>query len=260
MIRKTEKRNLNNLVRSIHNSKEELNVAFNPEKVRGKPKAIVIYGPPGAGKGTQANLTANCFSFVHFDTGKYLESLIYNPTYKKNAIIKRERNLFETGKLMTPSWVFDVVKTRAEKIAKAGLGIILSGSPRTLYETKNFLPILEKLYGRKNILFFVIKVAPSASIKRNSHRLLCIVCGFPILYLKETEHFNVKSKCPFCGGKLFRRSLDKLQIIKKRIEEYDTRTKPIFAELKKRGYRLFEIKGTALPFGVFKNIQKHIYN
>jgi len=229
-------------------------------KVLGKSKAIVIYGPPGAGKGTQADLTANHFGFVHFDTGKYLESLIYSPTHKKNAIIKRERNLFETGKLMTPSWVLSVVKSKAEKIAKAGLGIVFSGSPRTLYETKNLMPLLEKLYGRRNILFFVIKVSSRTSIKRNSHRLLCTVCGSPVLYLKETEHFNVKSKCPFCGGKLFRRSLDKPLIIKKRIEEYDTRTKPIFAELKKRGYRLFEIQGKAMPFEVFKNIQKHIYN
>lgn len=223
-----------------------------------KPKAIIIYGPPGAGKGTQADLVARHFGFVHFDTGKYLESLIYNPAYANNRIIKREREFFETGKLITPSWVLSVVKKRANKIAKAGLGLVFSGSPRTLYEMEGLLPEIEKLYGRKNIIFFFINVSQAASIRRNSHRLLCTVCGFPILYLNETEKFNVKNRCFFCGGKLFRRTLDKTEVVKKRIEEYNIRTKPIFNELKKRGYKIIDIQGKDLPFKVFESIKSII--
>ncbi len=144
-------------------------------KVLGKPKAIIIYGQPGAGKGTQADLVARNFGFVHFDTGKYLESLIYNSNRKNNPIIKRERKFFESGKLMTPSWVLEVVGRRTKEIAKAGLGIVFSGSPRTVYETKGLLPELEKLYGRGNIVIFVIQVTPSTSIKRNIHRLVCTI-------------------------------------------------------------------------------------
>lgn len=224
-------------------------------KVLGKQKAIIIYGPPGAGKGTQADLIAHHFGFIHFDTGKYLESLIYNPLHKNNSTIKRERRFFETGKLMTPSWVSDVVKRKAEGIAKAGLGIVFSGSPRTLYEVRDLMPKLEKLYGRRYIFFFVIKVTPATSIKRNSHRLICTVCGSPVLFLKETKKFNTRSRCPFCGGRLFKRSLDKPEIIKHRIDEYNLRTKPIFAELKRRGYKVSVIPGKTLPFEVFENIK-----
>lgn len=229
-------------------------------KVLNKPKAIVIFGPPGAGKGTQADLTAHHFGFAHFDTGKYLESVIYNPLNKNNSAIKRERRFFETGKLMTPSWVLDVVKRKVEKIAKAGLGVVFSGSPRTLYEAKHLIPELEKLYGRRNILFLTIKVTPETSIKRNSHRLVCTVCGSPVLYLKETKQFSAKSRCPFCGGLLFKRSLDKPEVIKARIDEYNLRTKPIFAGLRKRGYKVSVIHGKALPFEVFESIKRRVYN
>ncbi|OGY60721.1 MAG: hypothetical protein A3F99_02385 [Candidatus Colwellbacteria bacterium RIFCSPLOWO2_12_FULL_43_11] len=227
-------------------------------KVLGKPKAIIIYGPPGAGKGTQADLLANHFGFVHFDTGKYLESLIYNPVYKKDKIIQRERNFFESGKLMTSSWVLDMVVKRAKEIAKADLGIIFSGSPRTVSEAKGMIPVLERLYGRKNIMFFVLKVTPATSLKRNSRRLVCSICEAPVLFLKETSKFTVKSRCPFCGGKLFRRTLDKPVIIKKRLIEYGLRTKPVFSEIKRQGYKVFEVTGKALPFQVFQKIKSHI--
>ena len=227
-------------------------------KVLGKPKAIIIYGPPGAGKGTQADLMANHFGFVHFDTGKYLESLIYNPEYKNNPTIRRERRFFEDGKLMTPSWVLAMVSKRTKEIARADLGIDFSGSPRTVYEAKKLIPILEKLYGRKNIAFFVIQVSPSVSIKRNSHRLVCSVCESPLLFLPETSKFTVKSKCPSCGGSLFKRTLDKPEIIKRRIVEYELRTKPIFSEIKRMGYKVNGITGQALPFQVFQKIKAGI--
>ncbi len=230
-----------------------------PKKAQDKPYAIIIYGPPGAGKGTQANLVAHHFGFIHFDTGRYLESLIYDPAHINDLVIKRERKFFETGKLMTPSWVLNVVERRANKIAKAGLGLVFSGSPRTLYEVENLLPKLEKLYGRKNILFFFINIPPVTSIVRNSHRLLCAICGFTVLYLFETQKFNIKNRCLFCGGKLVRRVLDKTEIVKKRIEEYNIRTKPIFNEIKKRGYKIIDVPGEGLPFKVFESIKSYIY-
>lgn len=221
-------------------------------KVLNKSKAIIIYGPPGAGKGTQANLAARHFGYAHFDTGKYLESVVYDPEYRDDPVIKKEKIAFETGKLMTPAWVLKIIKAKTNQIAKAGMGIVFSGSPRTCYEAKRLLPILEKLYGRENIIFFLLDVSPAESIKRNSNRLICSVCGYPILYLKETKHFTVRSKCPFCGGKLFRRSLDKPDIIKKRIAEYNLRTTPVFDEIRNQGYKIITIKSESLPFKVFE--------
>ena len=58
-------------------------------------KAIIIYGLPGSGKGTQANLLADKLGLIHFDTGKYLERIVHDPANKKNKIIRRERKNFD---------------------------------------------------------------------------------------------------------------------------------------------------------------------
>ena len=223
-----------------------------------KPKIIVIYGPPGAGKGVQADLTARYFGFIHFDTGKYLESLVHDPAALKSAVVRRQRTLFDTGKLLTTSWVLKVVGFRMKEIAAAGLGLVLSGSPRTVSEAKNLLPVMERLYGRKNMFFFVLWVLPETSIKRNSRRLICSVCGLSLLRVKGTEKFTVENPCPFCGGKLVRRTLDRPSVIRDRLVEFNLKTLPVFAAIRKGGYKVMEIKGDALPFKVFNSIKKQV--
>src|SRR3989344_5225216 len=132
-----------------------------------KKIAIVVYGPPGSGKGTQANLLAQKMGLIHFDTGKYLESVVHDPSRQKEAFIKRERKMFDEGILLTPSFVLREVSRAARQIAKAGLGMVFSGSPRTVYEAEGFVPILERLYGQNNIYVFELKLAPKFSINRN---------------------------------------------------------------------------------------------
>ena len=102
--------------------------------MRDAPKAVMIYGQPGSGKGTQANLLQAVKNFYHFDTGRYIERVIRDPANAKDKIIQREKKLNESGLLNTPSWVLGIFKKETEKIAKANMGIVYSGSPRTMYE------------------------------------------------------------------------------------------------------------------------------
>jgi adenylate kinase family enzyme len=114
---------------------------------------------------------------------------------------------------------------------------------------------LEKEYGKKNILVFLLRVRPKSSIFRNSNRKVCSICGTPILYSEKThKHRN----CPLCGGKLRTRTLDKPEIIKIRLKEYKNRTKPIVAELKRRGYKILEINGEPAPTKVYFAILKKL--
>src|SRR5258708_22322195 len=108
---------------------------------------VILYGPPGAGKGTQANLLADKLDLIHFDTGKFLESIVHNPKRQKEKLVRRERALFDGGMLMTPSFVTGEVKREAKHIAAADWGLIFSGSPRTMYEAERLYPEFEKLYG-----------------------------------------------------------------------------------------------------------------
>jgi len=196
------------------------------------PKAIMIYGPPGSGKGTQADLLAENLKIKHFDTGKFVEKLVHDPALQHDQSIQLERKNFETGKLMTPAFVLEKVSRAAEKIAAAGEGLVFSGSPRTLYEafgdanTEGLVSILEGLYGKENIHVFLINVKPETSIARNSAR--------------------------------GRKKLDEPEVIKIRLVEYAERTKPIIKKLEDQNYAVTRVDGETSPKAVHQYIVRHL--
>lgn len=217
----------------------------------------MIFGSPGAGKGTQANLLSWTKGFIHFDTGRFLEKYLHDSANQKNAVVQRERKIFDSGKLNTPEWVLKIVTEKTEEIAKAGLSIVYSGSPRTMFEalgdkrTEGLIAALEGLYGKKNIIPIVLKVRPDSSTHRNIHRRICAICKNAVLYTDET---HAHKTCPICGGELKKRILDNPETMKIRLKEYAERTKPIFAWLKKRGYKLIKIDGEPEPYKVHQKI------
>jgi adenylate kinase len=97
-----------------------------------KKIAIIIFGKPGSGKTTQAKLLAENFNLIHFDTGRLLEGILLDPNRQNEKVIQKEKKIFKSGKLNTPSFVVSEIKKGIIKIWKAGFGIIFSGSPRTL--------------------------------------------------------------------------------------------------------------------------------
>ncbi len=217
-------------------------------------QAVIIYGPPGSGKGTQAELLARKYNFSHFDTGRYIEALVHDPRSQKDPVIKREKKLFDTGILNTPSWVLKITREITKKINKADLGIIYSGSPRTMFESfgdnksQGLLALLVNLYGKKNIFVIKLDVKDSTSVKRNSARWVCSVCGLPVL-----GRFTHR-ECAFCGGPLKRRTLDDPKIIKIRLGEYKQRTYPILAKIRKSGFKVLEVNGEPAPYKVHAEI------
>lgn len=231
-------------------------------------KVVILYGPPGSGKGTYASLLVNNFNFIHFDTGRYIRKLLYDPANQKNKIIQREKKLLEKGILCTPTWVLKIISQAAEKIAAVGWNVVFSGSPRTVFEAfggpegivsrsygagnnhKGLIKILEKLYGRNNISIFEFKVKPQTSIKRNTTRVICAVCGQPSLFL-----YTGRTKCcALCAGPFEKRTDDDTKIMKTRLAEYQERTQPILKRLEKEGYEIFKIDGEPAPYIVFEKI------
>lgn len=213
---------------------------------------IVLYGPPGSGKGTQANLLAEKLGLFHFDSGKFLESIVHDPKRQKEKLVQKERKLFDAGTLNTPSFVFREVSKEVEHLASADWGIVFSGSLRTQYEAERLTPILEKLYGRKNIFVFELTVPADHSIKRNSARLICTVCGYILL----TAFYPSKNPkyCPVCAGPFYRRSLDRPEVIKERLREYAERTLPMIDFMKQRGYSVMPVDARPAPYKVLGTI------
>jgi len=220
---------------------------------------IILLGPPGSGKGTQAGLLAEKLGLYYFETSKILEEA-FNKSKEEEFIkisgkkyfFSHEKNLWEKGILCSPPFVTYLVKKKIKEIYRRGENLVIAGSPRTLYEGKELMPLLEELYGKKNIKIILIQVSAEESIFRNSHRRICKLMRHPILYSEETKKLKF---CPLDGSKLIRRKgLDDSKTIKIRLEQYRERTLPLVEYLKGRGLKIKKVKGEGSIAKVFERI------
>jgi adenylate kinase len=219
-------------------------------------KVVIFIAPPGAGKGTQANLLAGLYGFVHIDTGRYGQNLIYSKESENDPILLRERKNFEDGILFTPSWTLKMISDLTSRIANAGLDVTYSGSPRTIFEAfgdeenKGLITLHNEIFGRENMYIFRINIDEETSIKRNSQRQVCSLCGLPKLAGDHGE------TCVICGALLTTRGkLDEVETIKVRLSQYRERTRPIEERLINEGYTIHEIDGNPAPYLVFEKIR-----
>jgi len=224
------------------------------------PKIIILLGPPGSGKGTQAGLLAEKFNLYHLETSKIIEAQLINA--KKDDFVKikgrkffllKEKKLRESGGLMSPPLIAFWIRNKIKEIAKEKKGIVFSGSPRTLYEGKELIPLLKRLYRAKNIKIILIELSEKESIRRNSHRRSCVLMRHSILWSKETKNLT---KCPLDGSKLVFRKDDTPEIIKVRLKEYNERTLPLLEYLKKKGLKIKKVNGGQSVAKVFHDILK----
>ncbi len=221
-------------------------------------------GPPGSGKGTQATLLAEEFSLYHLETSKILEEKFKENNLKEKFIFtegqkyssEKEKKLWKTGNLCSPPFVAYLTEEKIKELFKDKKSLILSGSPRTIYEGEKIIPLLKRLYGLINIQVIFLEITPQETIFRNSHRRICQLMRHPILFSKENEKLK---KCPLDGSKLIKRmGLDAPETIKVRLKEYKERTYPIIELFKKQGLKVRKINGLLSPANVFRNILKII--
>lgn len=225
-------------------------------------EVIIILGPPGSGKGTQARLLARELDLYHLETSEIIKRKLADAKKEDFVVVKnkkyfllQEKKIRETGGLMSPPLIAFWVKNRIRKIVKEGKGIVTSGSPRTLYEGKELIPFFEKLYGAKNIRVILINLSEKESIWRNSHRRICKLMHHPILYTKETANLT---KCPLDGSKLSIRKDDTIKTIKLRFGKYKEKTFPLVDYFKKRGLELKEVNGEQAVADVFEEILRKL--
>ncbi|MBI2054168.1 MAG: nucleoside monophosphate kinase, partial [Candidatus Staskawiczbacteria bacterium] len=123
-------------------------------------QVIILFGPPGAGKGTQAELLADKLGYYHFESSKVIEACFQNEQQEKVFSIEGndykvgdEKKRWEQGLLNSPPFVVFLMAERIKELAEMGKSIIFSGSPRTVYEAEREIPLLKELYGLENINF-----------------------------------------------------------------------------------------------------------
>src|SRR3989344_2259484 len=227
-----------------------------------KQRAIIIFGPPGAGKGTQAEFLAERHGFHHFETSQVLETAF---TQKDRDAIEvdgivypftEEQRKFLAGELCTPEVVAYFLKEAIEDFARKGISVVFSGSPRTQYESEAILPVLEEQYGKEGICAFLLVCIPETSVARNSKRRICVVCRLPHPGMVDQE---ILRECRRCGGELMRRlGLDVEKIIWKRLQEFSERTIPGIDVARKRGIPVHELDAERKAEEVFKDIEEYL--
>ncbi len=218
-------------------------------------QAVIVFGPPGAGKGTQAELLSKRFFFFHVDTGRSIERILYAPGAENDPVLVRERKRFESGELCTPSWVLSIMRDKVMRFARADVSIVFSGYPREEFQAfgdgkeQGLLDLLAAEYGKERVIVIQLLVPPEESMKRNSTRLICSVCGLPVMEGKGKT-------CNFCGGKLMQRSLDNPEDIRARLEVYEKQTFPLIERMRAYGIAVHEVNGIGAPHEIHERIVK----
>ena len=182
---------------------------------------LVLVGPPGAGKGTQAQFLAAHYSIPHISTGD-----IFRANLKASTPLGLEaKGFMDAGQLVPDSVTNAMVKDRLTHDDVAN-GFLLDGFPRNTVQAE---VLREFLIEKKTPLEAVLELAIDNEIiiKRLSSRRTCKECGAPAPADLE--------KCSACGGELYQREDDKEEVIAKRLAVYEEQTAPIVAFYRNEG-------------------------
>ncbi len=196
---------------------------------------IVMMGPPGAGKGTQAKFLSQKFDIPHISTGDMLREEISSGT----RLGKRVEEIIKNGKLVQDDLMIDIIKERLSRGDVAN-GFILDGFPRTLSQAKALDELLNSIDKRVEYSIYV-EVPEKVIVERLSARRVCPACGR--IYNMISNPPQRDETCDVCGVKLVTRDDDKPETVRERYRIYTEMTKPVIDYYRDRNV-LFTVDGT----------------
>ena len=180
---------------------------------------LLILGPPGAGKGTQAVQISKKFDIPHISTGD-----IFRANIKGNTPLgKKAMEYMNKGELVPDELTCDLVFDRIMQ-DDAKKGFLLDGFPRNIFQAEKLDQVL-KQRNLKLDCVITVSVEDSVLIERAVGRRLCKECG--TTYHIKFNTTKVEGICDECGGSLYQRDDDKEETIKNRIDVYNKSTKPL---------------------------------
>lgn len=195
---------------------------------------LVLLGPPGAGKGTQAQVLSKKSGIPHISTGDMLREALKAAT----PLGLKAKSFMEKGGLVPDEVVIDLVRERLQK-SDAQKGFILDGFPRTVEQAESLDKTLLELSMPLDLVLYFKTTLP-VILRRLTGRRVCGQCG------KNYHKTNFKPKtegvCDVCGGKLVQRPDDVEETIVKRLKVYEEQTAPLIGHYKKKNI-LAEVSG-----------------
>lgn len=212
---------------------------------------IILLGPQGSGKGTQAQLLAEKFNLIHLEMGRVLRSVANSD----NQYAPEVKKTIEAGKLVPDEYVRLIAWDFINKHDPKNQGFIFEGYPRSLAQYEHIEDMLRK-FGKKIDHVIVLNISEEESIKRLGGRLTCIKCGE--VYNKITSPQPPENgKCGKCGSELIERADDKSEAIKKRLSVYHEQTEKIITKAREEKI-LIEINGERAIETIFADISSKI--
>jgi adenylate kinase len=189
---------------------------------------LVLLGPPGAGKGTQANLLETSRSLVKLSTGDMLRAAVAAGT----ELGRKAGDIMERGQLVPDDLVIGLIAERIDAKTK-GDGFILDGFPRTIAQAE----ALDRLFaerGKKVDRVIVMEVDDEALVERIAGRFACANCGEGYHDLYKLP--KVEGVCDRCGATQFvRRKDDNEEVVRARLKAYHAQTEPLIDYYSKQG-------------------------
>ena len=206
---------------------------------------LVLLGPPGAGKGTQASRIVDGYGVPHISTGDILRAAVKNQT----QMGLEAKKFMDAGELVPDSVVIGIVKDRLQEPDTAK-GFLMDGFPRTIPQAEALDKALEGL-DRAITKTVVLLVDEDLLIKRLTGRRICRACQTPFHVYFNTA--KVEGVCDKCGGELYQRDDDTEATVRNRLEVYRSQTEPLIDYYDAQGV-VIRIDGAQEPDKTFADI------
>lgn len=179
---------------------------------------ILLFGPPGAGKGTQSTLLIERKGMKHISTGDLFRANIKN----KTPLGIRTKEILDKGELVPDDITIGIVEEELKKLN--GSAFILDGFPRTVVQAEALGKLLGKTQLKLDRAIF-LEVPFDRLMKRLSGRRVCKNCG--TVYHVDAKPPKRAGVCDVCGGEVIQRPDDKAEVIGTRLKAYDESTAPL---------------------------------
>jgi len=206
---------------------------------------LLLFGPPGVGKGTQAKLLSQEFGVPHISTGDMLRAAVTEGT----ELGKRAKVIMDSGQLVPDDIMIGIVKDVLSS-GRADKGFILDGFPRTLEQARALTNILSDLHITEYRIIN-LDVDDEVIVRRLSKRLLCQNDGK--IYNSEIDGVTAGDPCPACGGRLVLRDDDREETVRRRLFVYHSATAPVLRYYEAQG-RVTSVDGSGMIDEVHRKI------